>query len=215
MTSQVEICNLALSHIGAASINSLDEASVQAQQCKLHYDIMLSQMLRDAPFQFAHRNEALAVLSEVDLFNWAYAYQYPSDCLRINHLVLNYEDVTPGSVSGISYYNLKLPDLREQINYKIFNVAGNKVIGANESELRVDYQVLVDDPNLYDSEFVMAFSHLLASALAMPLIRGEMGRKTRSDELQVYEVYINAAIDADLNEQFQDRPESEFITTRK
>lgn len=171
-------------------------------------------MLRDVPAGFAHKNESLAVLT-TDLFNWAYAYQYPSDCLKINRLQLNYEAVTSETLSGVSAFNLSLPDLSRQINYEVFNVDGVKVIGANESELRIDYRANVTDQNLFDPDFILAFAHLLASELATPLVGGELGRKYRDDELKLYQVYVDATIVATLNERYHNRPESEYLSTRR
>ena len=46
MASEIDICNLALGHIRAGTINSLDEGSVQAKQCKLKYPIMRDQITK-------------------------------------------------------------------------------------------------------------------------------------------------------------------------
>ena len=82
MASDVEICNIALSNIRAGSINSLDENSLQAQQCKLKYALLRDRMLTEVPWTFNRKIRALSVLT-TEIFNWAYAYQYPTDCLKI------------------------------------------------------------------------------------------------------------------------------------
>ena len=85
MASVVEICNLALSNIRAGSINNINEKTVAAENCKLKYNVLRDQLLRDAPWKFAHVVEPLALLT-VTLPGWTYAYQHPSDCVGINHL---------------------------------------------------------------------------------------------------------------------------------
>lgn len=214
MTSKVEICNIALSNVRAGSINSIDELSVKAQQCKLKYDSLLEMILRDAPHQFAHKNQALAVLSRVDIFNWVYAYQYPSNCLYINYLQLNFESVSSDETS-IASRSYARPDLNNPVNYEIFNVDGNRVIAANETELRIDFRSRVTDPNLFDVGFILAFAHLLGSELAVPLVGGAQGKKMQADELALYQAYIDTAIAATLNEQQSTPPESEFVTIRQ
>lgn len=217
MASEVEICNLALSHIRATSINSLTEQSVQAQQCKLLYPLLRDQVLEDAPWQFAHGLKALAVLASVDIFNWNFAYQYPSDCLKVNRLLINWEEIQNDQAiyaARLRDLGLTFPDLRQQVEFKIYNVDNNRVIAANECELRIDYVKKVTDPNIFSTQFIMALSHLLAAELAVPIVGVDKGRALRSDSLNVYTSYIEAAAAEDLNQQYQHDPDSEYIRIR-
>jgi len=207
---------LALSNIRAGSINSLDEASLQAQVCKLKYPILRDQLLRDVPWQFGHKVKALAVLAD-DLFNWAYTYQYPSDCLQINRLMINFEEVGQGGDAFFSRFldrGLPQPNLRQQVKYEILNVDGNRVVGANESELRIDYRAKITDPNLFDSQFVMVISHLLSSEISIPIVGTEKGRQLRSDSLVIYKELLKAAVASNLNEQYHPPSDSEFVSIR-
>lgn len=217
MTSVVEICNLALSNIRGGSINSLDEASLQAQLCKLKYPVMRDQALRDGQWQFARKLEALA-LTTTDLFNWSYAYQYPGDCLKLRKLIINYEQYQQGGIDRTALYLDEIyrlqPDPGQQIKHRIYNEDGNLLILANEPDLRAEYTVRVEDPNLYDSLFVQTLSHLLAAELAIPVVGTEKGRVLRADSLTIYESMINAATVADLDEQYEPQPESDFIRVR-
>ncbi len=219
MTSVVDICNLALAKVRGGSINSLTEASVQAQQCALHYPLLRDMVLDDAPWQFAHATKPLSLLS-LEIFNWSYAYQYPTDCHRINRLVAEYEEIDSSSdgtmVSRLRDDQLRSQsELRAQIPYEVFNVSGVKVIGSNEPNLRIDYRGKVEDPTLFSPPFVIALAHLLASEIAIPIAGGEMGMQFRSDALQLYQKYIGAALASDMNEQYHDPLESEFITIRR
>lgn len=220
MPSEVEICNLALANIRAASINSLTETSLQAQICALKYPFCRDFMLENAPWNFAHRFKPLALLTD-EIFNYAYVYQYPSDCLRVNHLVLNFAEVEAQSAGLRSRFfdsEFPRPNLKRQVKYEIFNIgtgtAGNRVIAANESELRIDYRAKIEDPNLFSFEFVMALSHFLAAEIALPIIGVEMGRQVRSDSIQLYQEYVDAASQSDLNEGYDEPSDSEFVTVR-
>ena len=101
MTDEVEICNLGLSNIRGGSINNLDEGSIQAQVCKLKYPVMRDRLLKESPWGFNHKIKALSVLT-TEVFNWAYAYQYPTDCLKINRLVGAYEELANADADVIS-----------------------------------------------------------------------------------------------------------------
>jgi len=213
MSSEITICNLALSHIRGGSINALTEASIQAQQCKLLYPILRDSVLENAPWQFATRIVSLAELTDVEVFNFAYAYQYPSDCLKIKRLILNWETVNR---TDSQFYGNNLPIINTQapVPYQIFNDDGNRVIGANYAELRAEYTVQVTDTNLFSIQFILALSHLLAAELAIPIVGVNEGRKLKSDSMQQYNAHIRAACAAMMNEQFTLMPDSEFITVR-
>lgn len=220
MSSEIEICNLALSNIRSQSINSLEESSLQAQVCRLKYPILRDLMLNDHSYGFARKIRPL-VLTEDVIFNWAYAYNYPSDCMNINRLLLPYEEVdqtTQQSSSQTSYYNE--PDilgpayLRNQIPYEIFNF-DTKIIGVNQPDVRISYRSRVTDTTLFTTPFVMALSYLLASEIAIPIVGAEMGRSLRKESFQLYEMYLSNAISNDQNEQHNEVLDSEYVTVRR
>lgn len=218
MSSEVEICNLGLSNIRGGSINSLDEGSLQAQQCKLKYPILRDRCLTELPWSFNRKIKALSLLT-TEIFNWAYAYQYPTDCLKVHRLVGAHEELANADADVVSRLLdsqlLPLKDLRTQVPYEVFNFNNNKVIGTNEADLRIDYAAKITDPNLFSFDFIMAFSHLLSSELAIPVVGAEVGRQLRSDSLQLYKTYLDAAIANDLNDQYDTPALSEFETIRR
>lgn len=217
MASEVEICNVALAQIRATSINSLTESSLQAQQCKLHYNLLRDQVLEDAPWGFAHKIRQLAALSSVDIWNWVYAYQYPSDCIRINKLMPDYEEVSQDSsvVAARLYdYGLPKPNLDQQIEYEIHNDDGNRIIACNEKDVYIDYNIQVTDPNLFSVQFRMALSALLAAHVAVPIAGYEKGRPLRAENLKLYQGYIRTAAANDLNQRYKYPQDSDFINVR-
>lgn len=218
MTSEVEICNVALSHFRGGSINSLTESSTQAQYCKLFYPLLRDQMLQDSQWQFATSIKPLS-LTTTEVFNWAYVYQYPSDCLYINRLIRNCAQISQpanGSSAASRGIDTSLPvvDLDQQIDYRVYNVDGQRVIVANEPDLRIDYRVKITDPNMFSTNFVMALSHLLSAEMAVPIVGAEKGRAFRADSLKMYESYIASGVANELNEQYSRVPDSEYITVR-
>jgi len=91
--SKVTIANFALGNIGARdSIESFDEASTAARQAKLWYDFSRVQALEGFDWSFARKRQALALIEEVPTgdpvaYEWAYRYQYPSDCVSARYIV--------------------------------------------------------------------------------------------------------------------------------
>ena len=215
MTSEVDVVNLALSNLRAGSINTLNEASLPAQVAKLKYPFMRDRLLREIPWQFNRTIKPLSLLT-TDIFTWVYAYSYPVDCLKILRLIPSFEQV--GSANSGSAVSRRLDeDLRFtqiKIPYEVFTMDGVKVIGSNGAELRVDYATRVTDPNTFSDDFILALSHLLAAEMAIPLIGAETGRQLRSDEMSLYQSYVNSAIADDLNDSQYPDQESEYITVR-
>ena len=82
--ADVDICNMALSHLGISQqIQSIDlpDQSNQAAACAFWYPKMRNWLLRSAPWNFAYLSQVLA--SDATVFpGWHYAYQYPNDCLQ-------------------------------------------------------------------------------------------------------------------------------------
>ena len=217
MASEVDICNMALSGIRGGSINSITEPSLQAQQCKLKYPFLRDMLLRDVPWNFAHKVESLALLTD-DLHNWVYAYQYPSDCLYINKLILDFEefgDTGDGVTRSRHIEDIYSPDLGRQVKYEIQNVDGNRVIAANEPSLRISYRKKITDPYLFDTLFIQAFVKLLESELAIPVVGAEVGRQLRSDAIQLYKGYLEEATAATQNESYVPPVDSDFINAYK
>ena len=85
MASEVDICNLALGHLGDnATVASLNppEGSVQAQHCARFYPIARDALLEMAYWNFSMRRVALPSLA-MDWPEYKYAYALPGDVLNI------------------------------------------------------------------------------------------------------------------------------------
>lgn len=216
MTSVVEICNMALSKVRAQSINSLGESSLEAQQCDLWYEQTRNFLLSDSPWGFARKTVALALTQETQ-FNWLHVYQYPSDCLYIERVILNYAAVD-NDLGRMNRYRsddtLIRPDLKRQVEHEVGNINGNKVILCNFSEVRIKYRAEVSDPNLFSMGFIECFAALLGSRLAVPITGGDMGRMLRKENLEEYDALLAAAVGNTLNEEYSEPPDSEFVTIR-
>ena len=216
MASEVEICKVALSHIRAKSINSLTEASREAQECKLHYPIARDFVLRDNWWNFAKKVAPLALLVDEPKL-WAYAYQYPSDCLNMRMVTVDniFKDQTTDGLANRFRFQDFIPQPERGLPYEILTLNGVKIIGNDFQDAFGYYTAKVTDPNLFDVQFTDALSFLLASRLAIPLVGGDFGRKMREDMLALYNQAMSAAIVSNNNEQKRNQPrQSRFVEGR-
>ena len=160
--SATDICNLALGHLGEKRITSLDEDSVAARACALHYETTLEEVLRSHRWNFAQTRAELTALADEPLFGCDYQYQLPADCLR----VLEFNDSECGDVVSDQYI-----------------IEGRRLL-TNASEAKLVYTKRITDVSAFDSLFVKALAVKLAVAVSETL-RGSTGKT--GELLQAYE----------------------------
>lgn len=199
-SSVVRICNLALGDVGAkAQIQSIDEASREAQLCKLYYDPARREVLRDHDWGFASKSEALALAGGlVPPAPWRFAYGYPADCLA-------FREILADGVGG-------RPSEPEPFEIAVNRGLDGKVILAARARAVGRYSADVANARLFDAGFVGALAARLAVDLAQSLI-GDL--RKRDTLLQLYLQRRDAARRADLAEHGR-RPagEAEAIAAR-
>lgn len=187
--SETTICNLALGKLGARRIIALDEESVEARACLLHYAETRDEVLRHHPWNFAMKREVLTQLATPPKFGWMFAYELPTDCLRVFEM------------NGAHWGGRKRP----------WEVEGRALL-INDEQAWIRYISRVTDCNLFDSIFVDALATKLASKIARPLtgsgpLSGEMlteyekltgGRARRTDAFEEDSPRTPAWVQSDL-----------------
>ena len=161
MSSEVEIYNLALAHLGdTANVASPDESSVQAELCSRFYPIARNALLEmpDCDWNFATRRATLALLGS-DVVAWDYAYAYPSDAVRLISVLAP----DAGDDQEIQPYALELDS------------ADRRVIYTDQAEAVVRYIALVEDTTRFSQLFTTTLTWSLASLLAGPILKGDAG----------------------------------------
>lgn len=199
MASVIEICNRALSNIGNnRSINSLVEASKEADQCSLHYESCRDAVLSDAEWNFATKRVALADTNNPPS-DWAYAYQYPTDCMRIIEIPV------PGT---------RNPPAAMRIEFVTgANDDGTgKLIYTDQPQAWLKYVARITDVNMFDAIFQEALAWRLAAAINMVLTgSADLG----NNALKMYQMTILSAGSHSMNEsQEPQMPVDEFTRAR-
>lgn len=94
VTSPVEICNLALDMLKQAPINSIETPVTQSEYVMARwYDTVRQECLRSHPWKFAITRAVLTPdLSATPPFGYAYAYNLPSDYIRLISIGDDYID---------------------------------------------------------------------------------------------------------------------------
>ena len=211
MASEVEICNLALAHLGDdATVASIDppEGSAQSEHCARFYPIARDSLLQMHSWNVASRRVALAGVT-MPYTMWKYAYACPGDMMvAVSVLPPQVEnDYTirpyPADRYGWGWINTPFVGAGVYVpqEYQIeTDTNGNKVIYTNQEGALLRYQALVTDPTKFDPLFVMALSWHLASMLAGPVIKGDQGAAEAKRCTQMMMAYLQQARMSDANQ---------------
>ena len=178
MSSQVQLCNLALDAAHArSSISSIGESSAEGQACARHYEPALEAVLRSAHWNFARKQLTLSLLKDATKTPpdsvpqpWSYEYAYPSDCLRARRVLPQMSGVGAAAFPGWQGPQQFMPAVSFIIGQDD-DSAGNPipVVLTNEPQAQLVYTVRVTNPQLFDAEFEQAFVFYLGSRLCGPL----------------------------------------------
>lgn len=95
--TSIDLCSLALIKLGANSISSFDEGTVEAQVSARIYPVIRDGMLSFHPWNFASVQKKLPRLAEIPIADYTYTFQIPHDCLRI------LSAGSGGNSSGLTY----------------------------------------------------------------------------------------------------------------
>lgn len=198
MSSDIEICNLALSRVAVTkSIVSFTERSKEAEQCRVFYAPLRDLVLQAFPWPFAESIVALADIGS-PANGWAYRYRYPSDCLKVREIV------EPGQRRPLS------ADM--QIPFKIGFDAGGRVIHTDQPEASCRFTFRVEDSTFFDPQFADVLAWRLAMDLALPLSSKPELQQFAS---QQYQMALTIAEGSAFEESQDDtEPESEFVSVR-
>lgn len=201
MASEVDICNLALSHLGdTATVASLDppEGSVQAEHCARFYPIARDSLLELHPWGFATRRIQLAQLG-TGWPEWDYSYAQPADALNI--IAVLPPDATDDYSQGLS--NVPLAAGGSYVP-KAFSCEidsnGADVIYSDQEDAVLRYTALVSDTTKFSPLFVMTLSWHLASMLAGPIIKGDAGAAEAKRCASMMQAFLGQATESDAGQ---------------
>lgn len=212
MSSEVDICNLALALLGdAATVSSINppEGSAQAEHCATFYPVARDALLELHPWGFATKRVSLALLSSA-WPEWTYCYAQPSD-------VVNLLAVMPPDASADYDINLANPDVNGLVSpdlplqfrtmgyqpqdYSAEMLAdGTEVIYTNQANAVLRYTGLITDTTKFSPLFVTTLTRLLASYLAGPVIKGDAGRKAAAQWATEARTWLSKATVSDANQ---------------
>ncbi|KKK92509.1 hypothetical protein LCGC14_2702230 [marine sediment metagenome] len=142
--SDVQICNLALTLLGADRITSLTQDIKEARACNAMFANVRDDVLADHIWNFASKRANLAVVTGDPVFTddgVTIIYQLPTDFIRLTH-----------------------------VNFRgaLVKIEGDKLL-SNTALLAIKYIFRETDTQKYSSKFVLALATRLAADLAFEI----------------------------------------------
>jgi len=194
VSSTIDICNLALSHLGdAAEVIAIDppDGTIQAAHCGRFYPFARGALLEMHPWSFATKRATLAELATNPAEDdWSYAYALPSTCLRpLSALYPGQPERLLGTDSDLGSFPYLIEAAED----------GSPILFTNVETAVLRYIDLITDTARYSPGFTIALSRLLASYLAGPLIKGKDGIRVSQEQLKWFELEFKKAAAADAN----------------
>jgi hypothetical protein len=143
--SKTELCNKALTLVGANSITNIDDDTTNARILNRVYESSLRSALSECKWNFATKRLLLSL--SADTLTWydsgeIYVYAKPTDIIRI---------------FGVNSIGARW---REEGDYIISDTAG----------LGIRYVYYLDSPSQYSASFIEAFCHKLCSDIAYMVV---------------------------------------------
>jgi len=204
MATEVDICNLALAHLGDdATIASLSppEGSAQAEKAARFYPIARNTLLEMHTWNFAAKRGNLALTTN-SLDQWDYAYVAPADMMspvavisptaQNDYATRMSAGDTPGGITS----NYAPTIVAGQYTPQQFAIEGD-LIYTNQENAMLRYQAFITDPSLFSPLFVITLSWHLASMLAGPVIKGDQGAAEAKRCTQMMTNYLTSAKQSD------------------
>lgn len=142
-TTDVELCNWALTEVGAQRITGLDDDSKEAKVCNEHYEKVKRYMLSIHPWNFNKVRAEFAENASTPAWGWEHQFEIPEDCGRI--LEAEYPDVE-------------------------YEVEGDMVMTDN-ADFKCTYATTTCSEALFRPYFEKAFALELARTIAYALVQ--------------------------------------------
>ena len=166
MTTQTEICNIALGWIGGNRITSLDveEPSKEWLLCSENYDSLRDAVLEEREWTFAVKRAILNPDPAEPVFGSERMFRKPSDSIRIltvhDNSVIRPQPITSPQVANRGVHEIPQADG--------WQVEGDFIL-ANTSVAYVRYNRRVVETGSFSAAFVQAFAQRIAAEFALPI----------------------------------------------
>ena len=207
MASKVDICNMAVSHVGdRATIASIDppDGTPQAMHCAVWYNIARRSLLEMHNWSFAMTRVTPAQL-ECPWPEWDYAYQVPNDSIQVVAVLPtgatnDYSEsaAIQGTYPiGYVYDQSVVATFYTPQPYAIEKVGDVIVVYTDVADAVIRYTQDITDTTLFSALFTECLSYRLGALIAGPILKGDTGRAESKRLMQMLMELLKTAAESD------------------
>lgn len=179
ITSKVDICNLALGHLGNyGSVSNIDTPNTQKEIVfSLWYDITRQHALKLCIPNFARSRRLVAAAVVTPAFGYTNVFEYPSDCLKVLGL---------GNIEDLKDYE--------------YTVEENYILTEDDwsDGLQLRFIKDVTDVGEFSPEFKIVLSWMLAANVALEITQ-DPNKKKLAEEMALMKVSELSGMNAQEN----------------
>lgn len=220
-----QVANLAIAHCGISKpISDLATTkNLEAQMCRTFFDLARQSCLTDARWMFAVRQIAPALVANQPTPEWLYAYQYPSDALRLVRF-MSWRLSNDTRQSRIPYTIAQpVSNLLSTLNPQpapYIQTTGQWIYtnwpGVNGNLMPTIIEYVFDNQNVaqWTPNFIIALSYKLAELIVPAVTSGDTFGKKKEIQANYITARNSASNDNANEEQRPEEPQSEFIRAR-
>ena len=194
MTSEVSICNLALSWLGTNPITALTDDTVEAKICLANYDAARDAVLEDRNWTFAIERMILTPMVDTPAFGYSKQFLIPA---RVRRII----SVSNGGAIGSNVMGTEIDWQKEQ-----------NTIVANETTVYVKAVADQKDPARYPATFVHALAARMAAEMSIPLTHSA---KLQQSMWQLYDSKLKASSGSDGRQGKREQTEATRLTSAR
>ena len=208
MASAVDICNLALSHLGdTATVSSIDppEGSAQAEHCQRFYPLARNSLLEMHNWGFATKRAKMALIGTNTVSQWMYTYVQPIDAVNLLAVYTadapdDFSEPFPMAYTQSGVVNTGQGLYTPQPFTSESLVDGTPIIYTDVENAVLRYTAIVTDTTKYSPLFIDCLSWLLASYLAGVILKGDVGAAEAKRCYQMFQIGFTRATVSDANQ---------------
>lgn len=192
-SSDVAICNLALTKLGDLRITALSDNTKPARELNAVYGMLRDKLQRTYNWRFCVKRAQLAADVAAPLFDFISQYTAPADLLRILQVGTYFPS----------------PDLSDLIGSggQEWVLEGGKILTRDSGQLNIRYLARITETTRFDPSFDDAFSALLAYNVCEALTQSDAKKNAALRD------YRMAVMDAVKSNAIENPPESIADTT--
>lgn len=185
MASQTDICNDALTILGAASINAITDELNQARAMNAVWNLERDSELRKHRWKFSIARGSMPALADAPASGpYTQWFELPAGCLRVLEV-------------GDSYPGADLSDYRSGPTTDDYSIEGGKVLSNLPAPLSIRFIQQITDPTQWDAAFCSLFAARLAYVTCFRITQSSGLQK---DAMAAYKDSLKEAIRANALE---------------